>query len=79
MIIINKYSLFSIITNFFIIIIIFQNISFAQEEHIKKGEEITIELFNSRILNGEFVSMDSVSITFYHPEKHFSSNQKKIK
>jgi len=64
MIIINKYSLFSIITNFFIILLIFQNISFAQEEHIKKGEEITIELFNSRILNGEFVSMDSVSIIY---------------
>jgi hypothetical protein len=64
MIIINKCSLFSIIINFFIILIIFQNISFAQEEHIKKGEEITIELFNSRILNGEFVDMDSVSIIY---------------
>lgn len=59
----KKYLLYSfkfILLFFFVII---ENTD-AQEVQLKEGDKITIELFNSRKLNGKFARMDRVSITY---------------
>ncbi len=79
----KKYLLYSfkLILLFFFVII--ENTD-AQEVQLKEGDKITIELFNSRKLNGKFVRMDSVSITyipsgktpFYNPKENIVKLEK---